>query len=109
MYINTISLQIKGFYRGLSWPFFSLGIVNSVFFGVYGTTLKLLESDRSKRTSNYLNIYLSGCVGGAAQLVFVIPVDYIKVALQSQIPHDVPRAANGKPIHLSTQVGMCNF
>ena len=69
--------------------------MNSVFFGVYGNTLKFLESDKSKRKSNYLNIYLSGCVGGAVQLLFVVPVDYIKTALQSQIPHQTA-AARGK-------------
>ena len=89
------SFQLRGFYRGLSWPLFSIGMVNSVFFGVYGHTLKYLESDKSLRKSNYLHIYLSGCVGGAAQLVFVVPVDYIKTALQSQIPHDVTSAASG--------------
>ena len=87
-----IYFQIRGFYRGLSWPLCSFGIVNSVFFGVYGNTLKFLESDKSKRKSNYLNIYLSGCVGGAVQLLFVVPVDYIKTALQSQIPHQTATA-----------------
>ncbi|XP_052796533.1 solute carrier family 25 member 45-like [Mya arenaria] len=86
---------IRGFYRGLSWPLVSFGVVNSVFFGVYGHVLKTLESDREKRTSSYFNIYISGCVGGAAQLVFVVPVDYIKTALQSQIPHEVTGAASG--------------
>ena len=87
LFSNFFFFQFRGFYRGLSWPLVSFGIVNSVFFGVYGNTLKFLESDKTKRKSNYLNIYLSGCVGGAAQLVFVVPVDYIKTALQSQIPH----------------------
>jgi len=87
--------QVRGFYRGLSWPLVSFGVVNSVFFGVYGHTLKALEADKSMRKSNYLNIYMAGCTGGAAQLVFVVPVDYIKTALQSQIPHDVAGAANG--------------
>ncbi|XP_045186415.2 solute carrier family 25 member 45-like [Mercenaria mercenaria] len=90
--INKFGL-IKGFYRGLSWPLFSFGIVNSTFFGVYGHTLTYLEKDKTKRKSNLLHIYLSGCVGGAAQLVFVVPVDYIKTALQSQIPHDMSSAA----------------
>ncbi|KAL4238210.1 hypothetical protein ACF0H5_002922 [Mactra antiquata] len=89
--INKFGLS-KGFFRGLSWPLFSFGLVNSTFFGVYGHTLTYLEKDKEKRKSNYLHIYLSGCVGGAAQLVFVIPVDYIKTALQSQIPHETGTA-----------------
>lgn len=70
----------------MSTPLLSYGIVNSVYFGVYGNTLKILEESREKRKSSYLNIYLAGCVGGAAQLIPVIPTDYIKVVLQSQIP-----------------------
>ncbi|XP_052269197.1 solute carrier family 25 member 45-like [Dreissena polymorpha] len=81
--------MVRGFYRGLSWPLLSLGVVNSVFFGVYGHTLKLLESNKSKQKCNYLNIFIAGCVGGTAQIVFVVPADFIKTALQSQIPHDV--------------------
>ena len=70
----------------MSTPLLSYGIVNSVYFGVYGTTLKLLEENRETRKSSYLNIYMAGCAGGAAQLIPVIPTDYIKVVLQSQIP-----------------------
>ncbi|XP_022329157.1 solute carrier family 25 member 45-like [Crassostrea virginica] len=77
---------VRGFYRGMSTPLLSYGIVNSVYFGVYGNTLKLLEENRETRKSSYLNIYMAGCAGGAAQLIPVIPTDYIKVVLQSQIP-----------------------
>jgi len=72
----------------MSWPFFSYGIVNSVFFGVYGNTLKWFDKGEEKRKSSYMNIHLAGCVGGAAQLFPAIPIDYIKVVLQSQIPHE---------------------
>lgn len=74
-----------GFFRGLSWPLMSYGVVNSVLFGVYGNTLKFLDKDKDTKKSSYLNIYLAGCVGGAAQLIPVIPTDYVKVVLQSQI------------------------
>lgn len=82
------SRQTSGFYRGLSWPLMSFGAVNSVFFGVYGNTLKYLEKDKDNRKSSHINIYLAGCTGGMAQLVLVIPTDHVKVVLQSQIPHD---------------------
>ncbi|KAK3093525.1 hypothetical protein FSP39_016754 [Pinctada imbricata] len=87
---------VKGFFRGLSWPLFSYGVVNSIYFGVYGNTLKMLEKDRSVRKSSYLSIYMAGCVGGAAQLIVVSPVDYVKVVLQSQISHDVSGKGKGK-------------
>ncbi|XP_062572413.1 solute carrier family 25 member 45-like [Saccostrea cucullata] len=85
---------VHGFFRGMSTPLLSYGVVNSVYFGVYGNTLKFLEDDRAMRKSSYLNIYLAGCAGGAAQLIPVIPTDYVKVVLQSQIPRDA--ADSGK-------------
>ena len=82
-----ILFQSKGFFRGLSYPLFSYGIVNSLFFGVYGNALKWLEKDKANRKSSYWTIYLAGCLGGTAQLVALVPVDLVKVVLQSQIPH----------------------
>lgn len=79
-------IQLRGFYRGLSWPLLSYGITYSVFFGVQGNVLKRMETDKDKRTDCYFKIFLSGCAGGAAQLIPVIPTDYVKVVLQSQIP-----------------------
>lgn len=72
----------------MSYPLFSYGVVNSIFFGVYGNSLKWLDRHESNKKSSYLNIYLAGCIGGAAQLVALVPVDLVKVVLQSQIPHD---------------------
>ncbi|CAC5396190.1 SLC25A45_47 [Mytilus coruscus] len=88
--VKNISHQSlnKGFFRGMSYPLFSYGITNSIFFGVYGNSLKWLDRHESNKKSSYLNIYLAGCIGGAAQLVALVPVDLVKVVLQSQIPHD---------------------
>ncbi|XP_069119203.1 solute carrier family 25 member 45-like isoform X2 [Argopecten irradians] len=80
---------VRGFFRGLSWPLFTFGIVNSILLGVYGNTMKLLEKkDPKDRKTHYTNVYLAGCVGGAAFQVVAIPFDYIKVVLQSQIKHN---------------------
>lgn len=87
--IRNISHQSlsKGFFRGLSYPLFSYGVVNSIFFGVYGNVLRWLDRGKKEKKSSNLNIYLAGCIGGAAQLVVLVPVDLVKVLLQSQIPH----------------------
>ncbi|XP_048735423.2 solute carrier family 25 member 45-like isoform X2 [Ostrea edulis] len=78
----------RGFFRGLSWPMLSYGIINSVFFGVYGSTMKLLNADISGKTPpDYTKICLAGGLGGLCQLVPAVPIDVIKVVLQSQIPH----------------------
>lgn len=66
----------------------SYGAINSVFFGVYGSTMKYLDADISGRTPpDYAKICLAGGLGGTCQLVIAVPIDVIKVVLQSQIPH----------------------
>jgi hypothetical protein len=66
----------------------SYGIINSVFFGIYGSTMKLLNADISGKTPpDYTKICLAGGLGGLCQLVPAVPIDVIKVVLQSQIPH----------------------
>ena len=79
-------LQSHGFFRGLGFPFVTYGLVNSIFFGVYGNTLKFLEASGNGKTK-YFNVYLAGCIGGATQLVVACPVDVIKVILQAQLPN----------------------
>lgn len=84
----TICWQSTGFFRGLSWPVLSAGVINSVYFGVYGYTLKLLGGDtKESSTPPYLSIFIAGCAGGVVQLIPACPADVIKVVLQSQIPH----------------------
>ena len=84
----SVGLQARGFFRGLSWPMMSYGIINSVFFGVYGSTMKLLNADISGKTPpDYAKICVAGGLGGLCQLVPAVPIDVIKVVLQSQIPH----------------------
>lgn len=72
----------------MSWPLFSYGLVNSMFFGTYSNTLKLLGSSAVPGSEPHLlNILVAGSVGGVAQLSISVPVEVIKVVLQSQIPH----------------------
>ncbi|WAR19111.1 S2545-like protein, partial [Mya arenaria] len=78
----------RGFFRGLSWPLFSYGLVNSVFFGTYASTLKVLGSHTGhSKAPEFLPILVAGSVGGVAQLSVSVPIEVIKVVLQSQIPH----------------------
>lgn len=88
--VSTVRKQklSTGFFRGLSWPVLSAGVINSVYFGVYGYTLKLLGGDtKESSTPPYLSIFIAGCAGGVVQLIPACPADVIKVVLQSQIPH----------------------
>ena len=83
--------QAHGFFRGLGFPLVSYGVVNSIFFGVYGNTLRQLSGvgggggGGGGRRPGYGHVFLAGCVAGSAQLVVACPVDVVKVVLQSQL------------------------
>ena len=74
----------------------SAGALNSLFFGVYGVSLRFMTSLRSPTTTSNQTIsvtsvkptnweiFWAGCAGGAAQLVVACPVDVVKIKLQTQ-------------------------
>ena len=66
--------------KGLSYPVYSVGAINSLLFGVYVKTLETLDS--TSRPS-YSAILVAGAVSGAAQLSLAVPVDLVKVRLQA--------------------------
>ena len=59
----------------------SVGVINSLFFGVYNLSLDTLSSSK---VPSYFHLFSAGCLAGAAQLVLAVPVDLIKVRLQAE-------------------------
>ena len=41
-----IILQLSGFFKGMYYPLLSAGALNSLFFGVYGVTLRAMTENR---------------------------------------------------------------
>ena len=67
------------------YPILSAGAMNSLFFGVYGASLRAIESSASTQNlGSYTQIFLAGSAGGAAQLIVACPVDLVKIKLQTQ-------------------------
>uniref|UniRef100_A0A0B6ZH58 Solute carrier family 25 member 45 n=1 Tax=Arion vulgaris TaxID=1028688 RepID=A0A0B6ZH58_9EUPU len=75
----------NGLFRGMLFPVASYGLVNSIFFGVYGNTLRMFEPDTKIQPTNS-QVYMAGCVAGTFQLIVACPVEVIKCTLQAQIP-----------------------
>ncbi|KAK0059909.1 solute carrier family 25 member 45 [Biomphalaria pfeifferi] len=100
--IRTVQRQTlsKGYFRGLSWPLFSYGYLNAVFFGCYGFLLKKFgcTEDLTHKKPTYWIIGVTGALATLPQVVFTCPVDVVKVSLQSQIPHyhDLPKVQVNK-------------
>lgn len=96
------TLQFAGYFRGMMFPILSTGVVNSVFFGVNGNTMRLIQIYRSKGTNNdadkdirfccdaenlnkywHLDVFMSGCVAGFFFTMINIPNEVIKTMLQA--------------------------
>ncbi|XP_054264738.1 solute carrier family 25 member 45 isoform X1 [Macrosteles quadrilineatus] len=86
---------VKGYYKGMMFPLLSAGALNSIFFGVYGNTLRELQSLRGvEQTMSwfqerpypqwYWDIMYAGCLGGFACSVVNCPVELIKTQMQTQ-------------------------
>ena len=58
-----MNLQLSGFFKGMYYPLLSAGALNSLFFGVYGVTLRAMTENRGveffKRLSSCLKDVLS--------------------------------------------------
>lgn len=82
--VNTFKFEgVRGFYKGMGFPLLSAGTLNSIFFGVYGNTLRHLSKGKDEPPS-YTDICLAGCAGGLVQLVVACPVDLVKIKMQMQ-------------------------
>ncbi|KAG2468862.1 S2545 protein, partial [Polypterus senegalus] len=83
--------RVHGFFKGMSFPVFTVAVSNSVAFGTYGNTLDYLSQSYPSNSNfppSFTDAFLAGCFAGATQLLVSAPVDLVKVRLQNQThPH----------------------
>lgn len=98
--INVMKYTFKyegffAFYKGMLFPLLSAGVLNSIYFGVYGASIRTLnfqktDSNNLKTTKiDDLGIFISGCIGGLAQVFITCPVELVKIKLQTETGHNV--------------------
>jgi len=80
-----------------------------VFFGTYASTLKFIGSHTGhQKAPEFFPILVAGSVGGVVQLSVAVPIEVIKVVLQSQIPHQAPGQSSVTGLYLlSLYLFMC--
>jgi len=70
-------------YKGMGPPIMTDAVVNSVLFGVYGTSVRLLlQGDDEKPTFSQIGI--AGCFAGFGAALILGPVELVKSKLQVQ-------------------------
>ena len=69
----------------MAFPLGAVGLLNSIFFGVYGNTLRAwYPSGEGDVRPSYASIFVAGGIAGAVQGVPACPIDLVKVRLQAQ-------------------------
>lgn len=85
----------------MMFPILSMGVTNSVFFGIYGNVMRRIQKYRSDSESEdttdirlcceienlhkfwHLDVFVSGCVGGFGYSLINIPSEVVKTMLQA--------------------------
>ncbi|KAM9839912.1 solute carrier family 25 member 47-A [Aulostomus maculatus] len=94
---------VHGFFKGMSLPVTTISMTSSVVFGTYRNCLLCLSQARGAGSgpNTKLEIFLSGMVGGVAQISVMSPGDIVKVRLQCQT-ESMRRGTNPRyhgPVH----------
>lgn len=69
----SVSLQLRGFFKGMAFPLLTTGLINSVTFGCYSNTLDYLtQSQRNGLARNEpasaAQVFAAGCFSGLIQV-----------------------------------------
>ena len=83
---------VRGLFKGMAFPLVTNGALNAIYFGAYSGALRGLDwalggpagGGTADRPPDTLRLFTAGCVGGIAQLVVAVPVDLVKIQLQTR-------------------------
>ncbi|XP_055699424.1 solute carrier family 25 member 45 [Phlebotomus papatasi] len=86
--IIVMNNGLKGFYRGMTFPVLTTGLLNSMLFGIYGNTLRNLQlnvpDDEKRKKLQPRHIFIAGSVGGFLQAFVANPIELVKIRLQTR-------------------------
>ncbi|XP_006631971.1 solute carrier family 25 member 48 [Lepisosteus oculatus] len=89
--------NVSGFFKGLSFPLASITLYNSVVFGTFSNTQRLISQFRHgdrRHPSDMLDLVLSSTMTGFISVGIGAPVDLVKIRLQMQTQPVVTEALN---------------
>ncbi|KAJ7316463.1 hypothetical protein JRQ81_002625 [Phrynocephalus forsythii] len=78
---------IAGFFKGMSFPLVSIAVYNSVVFGVFSNTQRLISQHRHENPNHppaLTDLALASMTAGAFSVAIGGPVDLVKIRLQMQ-------------------------
>lgn len=82
-----VSSQVTGFFKGLSFPLASITLYNSIAFGCFSNTQRLISRYRygdGRHPSSMLDLTAASMLTGLVSVGVGAPVDLVKIRLQMQ-------------------------
>ncbi|KAJ8338463.1 hypothetical protein SKAU_G00374290 [Synaphobranchus kaupii] len=79
--------SVSGFFKGLSFPLASITLYNSVVFGFFSNTQRVISKFRygdGRHPSSILDLALASMMTGFVSVAVGAPVDLVKIRLQMQ-------------------------
>lgn len=80
-------LQVAGFFKGMSFPLASITAYNSVVFGFFSNTQRLISKYRygdGRHPCSMLDLTVASMLTGLVSVSLGAPVDLVKIRLQMQ-------------------------
>ena len=75
---------IRSLYKGMAFPFVAVGGINSLYFGVYGSVLRVLMRRGQSTDAGLGSLVVASGLAGVASGVPTTPVELVKIKLQIQ-------------------------
>ncbi|XP_063784811.1 solute carrier family 25 member 48 [Pseudophryne corroboree] len=79
--------NVAGFFKGMSFPLASIAVYNSVVFGVFSNTQRLIRRYRNTsqtRSPDLIDLTVASMLAGCVSVGIGGPVDLVKIKLQMQ-------------------------
>ncbi|KAM4748736.1 solute carrier family 25 member 48 [Rhinophrynus dorsalis] len=96
--------HVAGFFKGMSFPLASIAVYNSVVFGVFSNTQRIIAQhwDRSPGNSpDFLTLTVASMFAGCVSVGIGGPVDLVKIRLQMQTQ---PTISGGRSLNQSSSL-----
>ena len=79
---TIIILQVRGLYKGVTYPLLGQAAINATLFGVESMTYTRLQNGESSLSIK--NSIVAGLCAGTVQTVIVCPMELVKIRMQNQ-------------------------
>lgn len=89
------TFQVHCFFKGLSYPLWTTGLLNSLYFGFYGNSLRMIEETKGQQSYRncceygtvykgwHFDCFVAGCIGGTVATLVNTPIELVKTILQA--------------------------